>query len=176
LQFLILAQAIEAYHRKMHSAKYLEKDEYDERVVPVLVAATKTIGDLSITGDARKTFLQHLQKTFTWGYEFALRKRLIDLLTNHLSECRDIVNQIVSDPKMFAKVFADTRNYYTHYVKDEDSRAVTNVPGLWELFSRSRLIFQLCMLVELGLSMDNIMRIMDTEDFVYLANSKTTLY
>jgi hypothetical protein len=38
------------------------------------------------------------------------------------------------------------------------------------------LIFQLCMLVELGLSMDNIMRIMDTEDFVYLANSKTTLY
>ena len=177
LQFFLLAQSIEAYHRQIHDGKYLSTKEYKEKVLPHLRASLTGIPELTLQGTDREKFLEVLGSSFSFGNEFSLRKRIMDVLVRVLSQYQEIVEKIVEDPRNFSKVVSDTRNYYTHYVKGSDSKAVTSVVKLYELTMRLKLILQLCIFVELEFSPELINQISETNsEFKKWMRASVTLY
>lgn len=137
-KFLLLAQALEAFHNR--SRKYTSaaqpKPEFRKRIDALL----KGVSDRK-EADWLREKLQHAnQKT--------LAQRLGDLMADHQKE----IASFVSDPGAFATTVRHTRNYFTHF--DEDLRRKGKIPDTTTLAKTTlqmRALLELCFVRDLQL-------------------------
>ena len=86
LEFLTLAQAIEAYHRHVYGGAYMSKDEY-EPIRQALIDA--------IPVNLEKSHRESLKKRIEYGYECSLRKRIKHILVVILKPYKNVVDRLI---------------------------------------------------------------------------------
>lgn len=137
-KFLLLAQALEAYHSRSsnYTSAVQDKSEFRQRICTLL----RGVVDRQ-EKDWLREKLQHAnQKT--------LAQRLSDLIVAHQKDAA----QFLKDPDDFATTIRHARNYFTHY--DEELRRKGKIPSattLSHLTLQMRALLEICFLRDLGL-------------------------
>lgn len=141
-EFLSLIQALETYHRRVYGGKYLEDESYR----PICLSIEQAI-PTSIESD----FKVSLKARLKYGNEFSLRKRLKQIIDKHTV----FISHLIANPDEFITQVVDTRNYLTHYSAELESKKIKGYE-LYVLSQKIKFLIEICFLVELGLSDDNI--------------------
>lgn len=123
--FLSLTQALEGYHRKRIGGQYLSKNEYQ----PFKKALEATIAGFELGEPERKKALDDMKQSLTkgcaqYGYQYSFLKRIKDLWSALEPEIQAFFN--IDDP--YLVTIKDTRNYYTHYDPEDESKALKDAP------------------------------------------------
>lgn len=150
VQLLLLAQALEAFHRNVHgrSGSFIPKSEYK----PIRKALAAAIPD-SIPKDLKGALISHL----SLANEITLRTRL-DRLLDMLSE--DALVRIGVDRSTFARDVVRARNGFTHWVKKQDADRQAGA-GLANLLSTLLALTKIVVLHHLGVSEDMVVSRME---------------
>jgi hypothetical protein len=141
-EFLMLAQAAEAYHRlRFSNSCWVRTPELVERLIAQLqddIRGTQGLGH-----DARQSMLKKME----FLNEISLKRRFLELL-NHTHDTRTL---IIPDERQFAKLAADTRNYFSHYTDDLRTRAARG-RRLYLLTYQLRCLVEMCLMVDIRMS------------------------
>jgi hypothetical protein len=138
VQFLLLCQAFESYHRQMGEGLYVGKQDYS-RIVALIAAA--------IPSDTPADLRQRLERTLIYGNEYSLRKRL-KVALGTLSP--PVKSAVVHGPTDFVSTVVDTRNYLTHW-SNESKPGAAHGGFLPHLVRLMRLLVFSLLVKELGL-------------------------
>ena len=92
LEFLILTQVLEAYHRRMYAGEYMDTETYKEAVYPLLIKA--------IPSDLHKDHKESLKSRMQYGYDFSLRKRLNQIVTTVLATTEPLETDVPTKVKI----------------------------------------------------------------------------
>lgn len=137
VRLLLLAQALEAFHRNVIGGEYLTKQAYE----PFLEALLKSIPD-GIDVDHRNSLSSRLK----YGNELSLRSRLRELLGS-ISD--DALDQLGITRRSFVGNVVNARNDFTHWVQDLEKER-PNGAHLANLLSSLLALTQLTTLKHLG--------------------------
>jgi ApeA N-terminal domain 1 len=93
------------------------------------------------------------------GIKFG-KEDFVDRISALTSQCLPHLSGLVSDVTEFSKAVRDNRNYFTHHDPEckKAGRVVSGAP-LIRLNEKMRLIFQMCVLSEIGISSDRFIRL-----------------
>lgn len=145
-KFLLLAQALEAYHsRSPQCNSAVESTKAFRQRIDAILA---NVSEEKVRGWLREKLRHANQKT--------LAQRLNDLIGTHQQE----VASFIPDPDSFAKTIRHTRNYFTHF--DEDLRRrgkVAEVTQLAKIMIQMRGLLEICFLRDLGLPETAVKRV-----------------
>ncbi len=146
-RFLLLAQALEAYHS--HSPKFtateLPKGEHKQRLEAVIKTAP-----VELQGWLKDRLASSNQKT--------LAMRIDDLLKSNAPEVAKLASSIPD----FAEKVRHTRNYYTHYSEELlRSGKVAQGTELIRLSCILQELLEICLLKEIGIQGKPIERILN---------------
>ena len=141
VQFLSLAQGLEAYHRENCDDKYMEDDEF------------KTL---------RKKVIQEVPKKDRNWFAARLRRANELSLRDRIRKMVEVFNNFFDEEEkaLFIKLFVDTRNSLTHPSSDLESRAAKG-QNLYILCLKTELLFELYFLNLMGFSQEQIQSIAD---------------
>ncbi len=139
VEFLLITQALEAYHRRMIGGEYEGRTTFRGGLLCKLVQA--------IPSDIDLAYRSRIISGLKYLNEYSLRKRLRTLVRRRKNVIAfafengdETVNQIV-----------DLRNKFTHY-----DNAISEVDfvdiNLWRSTARAKVLLDSCLLHELGLS------------------------
>lgn len=144
-RFLMLAQALESYHRCTVSGTLAPSDLF----APLLASLRSVVEESRpiIGRDATEAFLGKL----TYLNEVSLRRRLRELYATH----KPIASQMIRNGPRFVTRVLDTRNYHTHYDSAAESSAVSGA-DLLLLSEQMRFLLELCLMSELGLPSETV--------------------
>ncbi|CAN5771731.1 hypothetical protein BH23CHL7_BH23CHL7_05690 [soil metagenome] len=132
-KFLTLSLALEVFDRRREDNFVLPKPEHKQRVRQVLNALT----------DPLKSWVSEI---LAYSNEPRLRTRA----TRLVDRSRPATTEVIPDRDTFAKLVADTRNYYTHYDPALATKAARGVELAW-LNERLRFLLEVLILGELGI-------------------------
>jgi len=104
-RFLLLAQAIEVFHRRTDNHTELSEEEFKARLTAI--------------GAAVPEYEKWVKGKLSFGNELSLITRVNDLLGKHATR----IERFIPEPEKFAKKLRDTRNYMTHYTKTLEKKA-----------------------------------------------------
>jgi len=141
-KFMFLIQALEVYHRLTQTGKYLTDDE------------TKEIRDIMINSIPEKIELtkkEILKSKLNYLNEITLKERVLFILNKY----KTIIEEIIPDIEEFAKKVRNTRNYYTHFSKD-DSKPVFEDEELFIASEQLKILVEICILSEIGFTDEKI--------------------
>lgn len=141
-RFLSLAQALETYHRRSYDTVRMPKENYDKMIQALQETCPPEY----------RTFLAG---RLMHGNEPSQRERFAELLVPFAKHFGDDAEQ-----QCLLKRIVDTRNYYTHYADGGKTKAARG-RNLWVLCGRMEVLFQLCMLREIGFPLPEIDRIIE---------------
>jgi hypothetical protein len=144
-RFLGIMQTLEIYHRLTKSSEELPKAQHRKRKRAIL----------------RTTPLEHrhwLSLRLQYSNEISLKTRILRLL-EHLPER---VRDFIPDEIKFAVKASVTRNYLTHYNAALRAEAAKD-EELYYLMEKVRLLFEICLLNELGFSEEAIERVTESK-------------
>ncbi len=153
VKLLTLAQALEAYHRRLYGGQYLTEDQY-ESVLKTLVNA---IPD-EVSADHRSS----LANAVKYGYQYSLRKRLQLIFQQVLKDYEDIVIKLFGEKKLqkiFIDKFVNARNDFTHYPEDMEELDKSKLREIRDLIEMADLLMKLCFFAEMGFSPDLVRKI-----------------
>jgi hypothetical protein len=102
-------------------------------------------------------FKVSLREKMKWFNEYSLRKRLKELLCRNWGIYRPYVG-ILNE---FVGAVVDTRNYHTHYGEELEERAKSG-NDLFIITEKLKMILEICLLVEMGISDEKIKTIVDS--------------
>jgi len=153
-KFLLLSQAVESYHRRFRNGYYISESDFRSKVLKPLYKA--------IPAQLDRSFKQSLKNRLKYNYEYSLKKRIEDLI----SENENILERYFKVPKDLAKKIADTRNHLTHF--DEGNHGIKSNNLVFYITVLKKL-FELSLLGEIGFKQDKIsMLTKDCESFRWL--------
>jgi len=109
VDFLNLMQALEGIHRAFYDGVYMNQEDYDNDVYPVVVKA--------IPDCVHQNHKASFKKRIEFGNEVSLIKRLNDLANDFDDEIKKILFGV---KKKIPRAWVDTRNYFTH--RDEKTK------------------------------------------------------
>ena len=139
VEFLSIMHALEGFHRALYDGNYMTKEEYE--------APRKTLGD-AIPSSLLPDHKAALKSRIKYGYQYSLRKRL-DKLANSLPE--KIRKKILGKEGDISQSWIDTRNYYTHWDEDDESRKnVLDGQEMYDALVRMRIFLQVLYLQLMG--------------------------
>ena len=139
VEFLSLMQALEGFHRALYDGNYMTKEKYED--------ARKALGD-SILPTLSPDHISALKSRIKYGYQYSLRKRL-DKLADSLPE--QIRRKILGNDGIIPSSWIDTRNYYTHWDEEDESRKnVLDGKEMYEALVRMRIFLQVLYLQLMG--------------------------
>lgn len=145
--FLVLAQALEAYHRSRYGGEYLTRCEYgpiwEDLKIAIDEVGTKQPNMSSALKDKLKAGLE-------FGYEHSFRKRLKYICQHVLRDHNDIIEAIYGDAELFISRIKATRDNLTHRL-DERGPNVLHGLALSDYVIKTKFLFGICLLVEIGL-------------------------
>lgn len=139
-RFLYLAQALEAYHRRMKDSFIMQPDKFDELV------------DSMIKGLSKKE-ASWIKKKLDYCNKPSFRKRISEIIKNMPEPLHPIAGNITS----FDYRVASTRHYLTHYDAAGQKPAATG-EALGDLANRLSLILAVVLMQEIGMSSENIVK------------------
>jgi hypothetical protein len=148
-QFLSLAQAIESYHRRIFSGKYVSDDAYKSQKDAFICA---------ILPDTEQSFKNSLCNKIKYMNEFSLSKRLKLIITKF----SELMSSIINSPDIFVRDVKNTRNYLTHYDERLETEAKKGQDLYW-LVQKMRALVEICLLSELGIE-DKTIKILFTRN------------
>jgi hypothetical protein len=147
-KFLSLTQIVEPFHQHVYGGGYLSDEDYKE----TYDALVNVIPDW-----IEKDFRESLKTKLKYGNEFSLRKRLRDIC----NEYWEILSKFIDNKDAFIDWVVDTRNYLVHH--DEDLKERTASPrDLFRLNQKLRLIVEICLLTELGFTLEEVKELFAT--------------
>ena len=135
-EFLNIVQAMESYHRRRMKNEVQPQTEYERRIETILSRV-----------DAQDS--EWLKGVLAYSNEPRLEQRLNELL----ERVQAVVSPVIDDTAKFAKKVKNTRNYLTHFDKRLERRAARGSELFW-LTRKLSYVLQVCLLLELGLSLD----------------------
>lgn len=136
-KFLVLAQALETYHRRTSNETYISKEEFKNLLY-------------EIKSKCPKEHKNWLAGRLDNGNEISLRNRL-----NRITESFKSIIGSDDEVKLIIGLIVDTRNYLTHYSPKLEKKAAS-VKNLWNLCQKMEAILQLHLLKELGFNDEEI--------------------
>ena len=149
-RFLLLAQALEAYHRNRNPEEgfYVTPvEDYKPIERALITALEKQHLDTSHTAK--------LKSSIEFGNEYSLRKRIkevIDEITADHGEIAEALRDIFGKSRVFASEITKTRNYLTHHPKTAPKNALAGLSHI----KKMQFLLRLCFLKELGFPIDSI--------------------
>jgi hypothetical protein len=132
-RFLSMAQALEAFHRRTSNIQKWSKEDYKEKIAPIIEACP---------ADERDWLRQKLN----YGYELSFGERL-HLLIDDIAE----VFGGIENANAIVQGTVRTRNYQAHYDPEGAKKAIKGA-RLVSLIFRLRVLFALRLLMQLGLT------------------------
>ena len=165
--FLLLAQALEAYHRNLHGGKYLPSNKYR----PVQQKLKNAIPDWF-----EDEHRNNLKAAIDNGNDYSLKTRIIriceEILRNYLVDSNyAIIDSLLTDAEGFSdkdgfpEKVKTTRNYLTHHPKKRPKNVIPD-DEIPLYVAKLRFILRICFLVELGFPPDQIKkRVMKNPEF-----------
>jgi hypothetical protein len=141
-ELLNLAQALEAYHRKIMNNTELPINQHQKRVNEIV----------RLSPDEHRDWLKNKLK---YSNEPILRKRLKELW----ERCPEAISSRLGTKNEFVGVTVDTRNYLTHFGEDLKANAATG-QKLYELVMKLRILMQVCLLQALEFNNNDVERLM----------------
>jgi len=136
--FLSLAQALEAFHRRVQGGTYVPPSEYMAKVLPPLREA--------VPENIDPDFRAHLIQSLAFLNEYSLRKRLREL--HHLFV--DHLTPLLGSAKFFADRVANLRNELTHPGSEQGSTVERAQDEVFLCSEQMRLLLVALVLREFG--------------------------
>ena len=161
-EFLNMAQALEAYHRRMHGGCYLREDVYRRKKRPVIDAIRQSFG----THDPSEKYVQDkLVSVVGSGNEYSFRRRLESICCEVLCDYSDLLDDIVGDVDNFIRTVVANRNQLTHVLEGQSSQSIEadRWDKYYEYVSNMRSLLRMCFLVEMDFPRATIEHIMKRE-------------
>ncbi len=149
--FLLLAQALEGFHRIVCGGVYQNDKEYE----PVKQALIAAIPD-SVSGSHR----DKLKAMIKYGFEYSFRKRLETICGRYLENCSEVVEDLLGDRRQFALGITKIRNTLTH---PDVRRSVDELENddLFYNIRRMQMLMRICFLKEMGFPPGEITRLLN---------------
>ncbi len=148
VEFLTLAQSLEAYHRATTPEKYMDDNDYNQGLREKLWNVIATSSEID------GSFRASLKTKLNYLHEFSLRKRLRELALRHAP----ILESLVGDADEFAATVSELRNRFTH-PDASNPQVETDFTVLLRLSEQMALLLEVCFLAELGFDTDRIKKI-----------------
>ena len=151
-KFLSLVSALESLHSRSEAfdGTYIPSEEYE--VVSEQLIETLPPQIPSALRDRLREIIKH-------GNEKSLRSRLKDILKHY----GDITQLFIDDFDTFIQKVIQTRNFYTHYGENLVQKAAEG-SELFKLNLKLNLLLKICLLRELGFSIDEIQNMPSIQD------------
>ena len=145
VEFLTLAQSLEAYHRATMSGKYMDDETYHAGLRQKLWDA------IPLPPEIDASFRASLDKKLEYLHEFSLRKRLKELIKKRAV----VIEPLIGNAEDFSTMVSESRNRLTHpgdgkTLPDEDYRK------LWQLSEKMALLIEVCFLDEIGFAQHRV--------------------
>jgi hypothetical protein len=137
--FINMAQAIEYYHRKVHTIAKTEMETHKKKIRDIITSVD--------TGHKK-----WLKEKLAFSHEPTLLERINDLLTENSNAT---INRIIPDHVSFAKQVKDTRNYYTHFSVHLKNKRVRG-EELYYLTEKLKALLTCCILHIVGFNNEKI--------------------
>lgn len=149
--FLLLVQALEAYHRNLYDGKYLSERDYKCARREIKNAIPE-----SVEGEHRR----NLEAAINSGNSYSLKTRIIkvcdEILPKYLVNGNVvIVHALIDNLDDFAEKVKATRNHLTHHPNNRGKNVMSD-SEIPLYVAKLRFILRICFLVELGFPPDQI--------------------
>lgn len=135
-QFLEVIHALESINRRTSSSKLMPTVEF-------------RIRKKEIISSAKEEYREWLKEKLNYANEINLSTRLTEIF-NKISH-EDYINQLIKDKDDFNSKVRNTRNYYTHYSKELEIKALSG-RELYETTVKLRIILSLLLLDLIGVN------------------------
>ncbi len=155
--FLNLAQSAETFHARVHNHTKIPQEKYKKMKEEIL----KTIRSLE--------YKNWLTDQFNFGNNLNLHQRLTELTEKYSNR---ILDKIIGDKEQFVLNVKNSRNYYTHYSKGGEKKALKG-GDLFYLSERLKILLVCSFLIEIGFDKDSLATFLDNIKyrlFNHLAN------
>ena len=150
-KFLNMAQAAESLHSILYNHTRLPDDEYKKKLNEIVNSVPEEHKDF-------------VKKKLSQANALILAERLQELV----DKCPDdIKKKYFTDEKTFIKQVRDSRNYYTHYDKSGKKHILEN-RDLMLLTERIRLLIVCNILLHLKFSSDDLVKILDKQQYMFI--------
>ena len=155
-KFLGMTQILESFHRRFIKGQYQSVEDYNRDIYPNLVAA--------IPNGIDPAYQTSLKTRMKFNYEYSLRKRLRDLIER---TPKPIIGLLLGTDARASNCFVgqviDTRNYFTHYTKELESKAARGEELYW-LYNKMKILCEMIFFREMGLCLKQIEKFMMSND------------
>lgn len=142
LQFLLVVQALETYHRRTSSVQILSESTW--------LQLKAELGDLvrkSLPGEAFKSPREAMEAKLHFFNEVSLRRRLSELLQS----VGNLESKIAAgNSKAFVRRVTEVRNFFTHWTAKDGKEPIERGPELAYLTYRLLGLLELLLLREVG--------------------------
>lgn len=143
--FLNLAQSAETFHARVHNHTKIPKEQYNKMKEDILKAVQT------------KEYQKWLNDQFNFGNNLNLHQRLTELTEKYSNR---ILDKILADKERFVLNVKNSRNYYTHYSKDCEKKALKG-GDLFYLSERLKILLVCSFLVEIGFDKNSLATFLD---------------
>ncbi len=154
--FLNLAQSAETFHARVHNHTRIPRDQYKKMKEDIL----------KITPNEYHTWLND---QFAFGNNLNLHSRLTELADKYSNI---VLDKILGEKSQFVLDVKNSRNYYTHYSKEGQKKALKDVE-LFYLSEKLKILLVCSFLIEVGFDRDKLSKSLDSikwKYFNHLAN------
>jgi len=158
-RFLNSVQTLEIYHRRTYEGVLYDIESYSKYSSLLIDYAQNELPvDMAMK---IKGMLQH-------GNEFSLSKRLRELVRNIEPETKKYFFGNSGNRDKFVQQLVDTRNYLTHYDKEQKSNILDNTDKIFYSVIRLKAFITLILFKEIGIDEKVIMsKIQDSKQYSY---------
>lgn len=132
--FLNIIQAIETFHRRFRKNSILSKDEHKDKIDKILESVNPE-------------YKQWLQERLNFSNEPTLHMRLEEIIDGSRNETLD---KLISDKVQFIRDVKNSRNYYTHFDKRLENKALKG-NQLFYLTEKLKVLLSVTVLQEIGI-------------------------
>lgn len=147
--FLNLAQSAETFHARAHNHTKIPKEQY-KKMKEEILRAVQT-----------EEYQKWLNDQFNFGNNLNLHQRLTELTEKYSNR---ILDKILGDKPQFVLNVKNSRNYYTHYSKDGEKKALKG-GELFYLSERLKILLVCSFLIEIGFDKNNLATFLDSIKF-----------
>lgn len=154
--FLNLAQSAETFHARVHNHTKIPSEQYKKMKDDILQIV-------------QSEYHSWLNDQFNFGNNLNLHSRLTELTEKYSNL---ILEKILGDKDQFVLSVKHSRNYYTHYSKSGEKKALKG-GELFYLSERLKILLVCSFLIEVGFDKDKLSTLLDNikwKLFYHLAN------
>ena len=151
-RFMLFAHAVEVYHRQMYDGTYMDEMKFNK-----IKEKLKKMVKSHFRSDEDKELRKRIYENLNWANSYSLRDRFDDIRKKHQHQSGRLFKEFDS----FVDDVVNTRNYLTHFVEKDKSKARLEFEDSYMMRERLRVVLEVCLLSELGLDDSEMQRIIE---------------